>query len=106
MAFLAQSSHWRAPVRGEHRCLCLVGEDFRRQPYVFQKSLVHGPKMPGGAADPVVERDALPGVDLRLPIEREVIRVFGNEHVGDGRLGRQAASFSRARTSRQTRRAP
>lgn len=64
-----------APPSGvEHRRLCLVGEDFRRRPYVFQKSLVHGPQMPGGAANPVGERrtvecEALPGVDLGLPIE-------------------------------------
>ncbi len=61
-----------------------------------EKPLVHGPQMPGGAADPVgerraIERDPLPGVDLRLTIERQVIGVFGDEHMGDRRLGRQAA---------------
>ena len=50
----------------------------------------------GGAADPVgqrraVEIDALAGVDLRLAIERQVIGVLGDQHLGDRRLGRQAA---------------
>lgn len=63
---------------------------------MIQKPAVHGPQMPGGAPNPVgerrtVERDALSGVDLRLAIERQVIGVFGNEYMGDGRLGRQAA---------------
>ena len=52
--------------------------------------------MEGGASDPVGERraiemNALPLVDLRLAIERQVIGIFGDEHVGDRRLGRQAA---------------
>ena len=34
---------------------------------------------------------ALAGVDLGLPVERQVIGVFGDQHLGDRRLGRQAA---------------
>ena len=54
------------------------------------------PQMEGGASDPVgesraVEAEALALVNLRLAIERQMIGVFGDEHVGDGRLGRQAA---------------
>ena len=57
---------------------------------------MHRPQEPGGAADPVgqrraIEIDALPGVDLGLAIERQVIGVFGDQHLGDRRLGRQAA---------------
>ena len=57
--------------------------------------------MPSGAADPVgqrraVERDPLPGEDLRLAIKRKVVGVFGDQHLRDRRFGRQAASISRA----------
>ena len=52
--------------------------------------------MPGGAADPIgerraVEMDALPGIDLRLAIERQMIGIFGDEHLGHRGLGRQSA---------------
>ncbi|ANT54836.1 hypothetical protein A6B35_33275 (plasmid) [Mesorhizobium amorphae CCNWGS0123] len=52
--------------------------------------------MPGRAADPVGERgavqiDALPGVDLRLAIERQVIGILGDQNLGDRRLGWQTA---------------
>ena len=61
-----------------------------------ENALMDGPQMEGGASDPVGERRAveaiaLTGVDLRLAIERQVIGVFGDQHVGDHRLGGQAA---------------
>ena len=61
-----------------------------------EQPLVQRPQVPGGAADPVgqrraIEIDALAGVDLGLPIQRQVIGIFGHQHLGDGRLGRQAA---------------
>ena len=57
---------------------------------------MHRTQVPGGAADPVGERgaieiDALPGADLRLAIERQVVGIFGDQNLGDRRLGRQAA---------------
>ena len=57
---------------------------------------MHGSQQEGGPADPVGQRraiqlDALPGIDLRLAIERQVIGVLGDHDVGDHRLGRQAA---------------
>ncbi len=57
---------------------------------------MHGPQQEGGAPDPVgqgraIQVDALAGVDLGLPVERKVVGVLGDEHLGDGRLGRQAA---------------
>ncbi len=56
---------------------------------------MHGPEREGGAADPVgqrgaVERDALAGIDLRLAIERRVVGIFGDQHMRDQRLGRDA----------------
>ena len=63
---------------------------------IVEQALVHRPQQEGGAADPVgqgraIEVDALPGVDLGLAIERQMIGVFGDQHLGDRRLGRQAA---------------
>ena len=57
---------------------------------------MHRPQMAGGAADPVgqrraIEIDALAGVDLGLAIERQVVGIFGDQDLGDRRLGRQAA---------------
>jgi hypothetical protein len=48
---------------------------------MFKKALMDGSQMPGGAANPVgerrtVERDPLPGVDLRLVVERQMIGEF------------------------------
>ena len=52
--------------------------------------------MERSASDPIgesraVKAEALALVNLRLAIERQMVGVFGDEHVGDGRLGRQAA---------------
>jgi hypothetical protein len=59
----------------------------------------------GGAAHPVskgrtIEIDALPGVDLGLAVERQVVGVFGDQHLSDGRLGRKAA-FDQPRRCRR-----
>ena len=61
-----------------------------------EQPLVDGPQQEGSPPDPVgerraVEMDALAGVDLRLAIERQMVGIFGDEHVGDGRLGGHAA---------------
>ncbi len=57
---------------------------------------MHGAQQEGGLAHPIGERgavedDALPGVDLGLAVERQVVGVFGHKHMGDGSLGRDAA---------------
>ena len=51
---------------------------------------------PAGAADPSGERrtrkiDPMAGEDLRLPVERRVIAVFADQHLGKQRRRRQAA---------------
>jgi hypothetical protein len=61
-----------------------------------QDALMDRPQVERGASDSVVQRRAvktklLALVDLSLAIERQMIGVFGNKHVGDRRLGRQAA---------------
>ncbi|GEN00778.1 hypothetical protein MRA01_53170 [Methylobacterium radiotolerans] len=58
----------------------------------LQESLVHGPEEEGGAPGPVgqrraVEADALAGKDLRLPVERQAVGVFGDEHLRDESVG-------------------
>ena len=57
---------------------------------------MHRPQQEGGAADPVgqgraIECDALPRIDLSLPIQRQMIRVFGDENLRHRRLGWQPA---------------
>lgn len=60
-------------------------------------------QVPGGTTDPVgkcraVEVDALMLVDLRLSVERQVIGVFGDQHLGNGRFSRNA-TFDQPRGS-------
>ena len=50
----------------------------------------------GGMLNPVrqrrsIESDALAGIDLGLPVERQMIGIFGHQNLGDRGLGRQAA---------------
>jgi len=52
-----------------------------------------GTQFEGGAAHPIgkggaVEIDALTAVDLGLPIKRQVIGIFADQHMGDRGLGR------------------
>ena len=82
--------------RIEHRRRGLVGEQLGRALEPRQQTLMHRPQEPGGAADPIgqgraIERDALPGIDLRLPVKRQVIGVFGDQDLRHRRLGRQSA---------------
>jgi hypothetical protein len=63
---------------------------------VLEQTLVQGAELGGGVADPIregraIELDALAGVDLALPIERQVVGVFADQDMGDKRLGRQPA---------------
>jgi hypothetical protein len=56
---------------------------------------------PAGSADPVgqggaVDLDALPGKDLALPVERQVIAVFGDQNVGEQGRGRETLAIGRS----------
>ena len=80
----------------EHRRRGLVGEQFGRALQRREQALMHRPQQEGGTADPIgqgraVELDALPGVNLRLAVQRKVIGIFGDQHLRDRRLGRQSA---------------
>ena len=85
------------PASGiEHRRRRLVGEQLLRTLELREQPLVHRAQQEGGAPNPIgqgraIERDALPRVDLGLPVQRKVIGVFGDQHLGNRRLGRQAA---------------
>ena len=82
--------------RVEHRRPGLVHEQLGRAFEVLEQTLVQRAELGGGAPDPVregraIELDALAGVDLALPIERQVVGVLRDQHMGDERLGRQPA---------------
>jgi hypothetical protein len=55
---------------------------------VLGKPFLQRLQPPTGAADPVgkgraVDLDALPGKDLALPVERQMIAVFGNQDMSE-----------------------
>ncbi len=61
--------------RIEHRRRRLVSKQLGRALEPGEQTLVHRPQQEGGTADPVsqgraIERDALPRIDLSLPIQR------------------------------------
>ena len=61
-----------------------------------QKPLIDRLQMPGSPAGPMGKRrpidfNALARIDLRLPIKRRMIGIFRDEHMSNGRFGRNAA---------------
>ena len=61
-----------------------------------EQPLVQRTQVPGGVADPVgqcraIQIDALPGVNLGLAVQRQMVGIFGHQNLGDGGLGRHAA---------------
>ena len=70
-----------------------------------ENALMHGPQMERSASDPVGERRAIEAnslalVDVGLAVERQVIGIFGDEHVRDRCFRRQAA-FDQPRRGRR-----
>ena len=84
-----------APARVQHRRTGLVHE---QMPGLFQvpdEPVHHRSEVKRGLANPVGERGAVQvhpraGVDLRLTVERQVVRILGNQHLRQRTLGRQA----------------
>lgn len=77
----------------EHGRPGFVGEQLGRALQLRQHPFMHGPQQEGGAPDPVgqrraIERDALARIDLGLTIQRQMIGIFRDQHLGDRRLGR------------------
>jgi hypothetical protein len=95
-----------ASARIEHRRCGFVGEQFHRRFEMSENALAERPHVKGGSSDPISERrtiemNALAFVDLRLAIERQVIGIFCDEHVGDCRLGRQPRRLRPSQAKKQ-----
>jgi hypothetical protein len=85
-----------AAARIEHGRGGLVRKQLGRGLQVVEQPLVHRAQVERGPPHPVsqggaVEPETLTGVDLRLPVEREVIGVFGDEDLRDRAVGGQPA---------------
>lgn len=84
-----------AGARIENWRTSLVHEQLRRPLQVGDESVEDRAKFECCPADPVgksgsIKVDALSAHDLSLPIKRQVIGVFGDQHMRYGRLGRQS----------------
>src|SRR5579859_2758245 len=83
-----EASCLRPPASGiEHRHRRVVGEQMIRGEHILAQAFVQRLEPPASAADPSGERrpreiDAVAGEDLRLPIERGVIAVLADQHLG------------------------
>ena len=78
--------------RIEDGAACLVGKQFRRGFQELEQARLQRSQQRRRTADPIGERgaveiDALAAIDLRLPIQRTVISVFADKHVGDKVFG-------------------
>lgn len=81
--------------RIEHGRGCLVGKHPLGSSQSLENVVTQGAQIPGGASHPIGERrsvelDALPGVDLGLPVKWQVIGIFRYQDLRDQRLGRNA----------------
>ena len=79
-----------------HRRRCLVGEQPLRSSQSLVNVIAQGTQIPGCPTNPVrqggsVELDALPGIYLRLPVQRQMIGVLGNQHLCDQSFGWDAS---------------
>jgi hypothetical protein len=77
----------------ENRRTGLVHEQVGRALQVGDQCIEHGAQFERRSPDPVgkcgaVEINALTAHDLGLPIERQMIGIFGDQHMGDGRFRR------------------
>ena len=84
------------PSRLEHRRGGLIGKQSLGSSQSLEDVVAQGAQIPRCASDPVckggaVKLDALPGIDLRLPVERQVIGILGDQHLRDQRFGGDAA---------------
>ena len=93
-----------APAGIEHRQGGVVGEDFFLRGDMGQHPLIERPQPPAGPTHPVaegraIEQDTLALEDLRLAIQRQVIRELADQYVRNQGFGRHAA-IDRARRGR------
>lgn len=85
-----------AAPRIEYRRLGLVHEQAIRHGQVVAHVVRDGLKMEAGAARPVaqcrpIKPDPLARIDLGLTVKWRMVAKFGDDHVRDGRFGRQPA---------------
>ena len=79
----------------EHRDRRVVGEDLARCEHMRGQARLQRLQPPAGAADPVrqgraVELDAVAGEDLALAVERQVVAVLADQHMGQQARARHA----------------
>ena len=88
-----QSPRLGASAAGiEHRERGVVGEHFGRGKHRTEHQVMQRRQPPAGAAYPIaqggtVQRHALPGEDLRLAIQRQMIAEFVHQHMREQGLG-------------------
>jgi hypothetical protein len=80
----------------EHGSGGLVGKQPLGSSQSLEDVVAQGAQIPRCASDPVckggaVKLDVLPGIDLGLPVERQVIGILGDQHLRDQRFGGDAA---------------
>ena len=77
----------------EHRGGGLVGKQFWRLLQPREQPLMHRPQEEGCPPDPIgqgraIQVEALAGVNLSLPIQRQMVGIFGDEYLRHGGFGR------------------
>jgi hypothetical protein len=85
-----------ATARIEHRQCRIIGKQLRRRQRRADQQVIQRRQPPAGTPDPVaqrgtVQRDALACQHLRLPIQRQAVTEFADQHVRHQRLGGHAA---------------
>src|SRR5919106_972771 len=103
-----------APPGIKHRRSGLVHEQATGLREMLAHMVGNRLEMEAGTASPIaeggpVEPDALPGVDLRLAVERKMITELGDDDLGDEAFRRQSAGhhmFGRMRLHNRARAAP
>jgi len=101
-----ESSGLRPPTPWiKHRHWRVVGEQMIRGEHVLAQAFLQRLEPPAGAADLSGERgpreiNAMAREDLRLPIERRVVAIFADQHLGKQRRRRQTAGDHPLRSRR------
>ncbi len=82
-------------ARIEHRDRRVVGEQMVGGKHFAAEFFVQGSEPPARAADPTGESrpfnlDTMAGEDLRLPVQRQVVAIFGDQYLCEQRRRRQS----------------
>src|SRR6056297_664242 len=87
--------------RVKDRGRCLVHKELRRSLQVLGQPINDRAQVEGGHANPIrqgaaMDLDPGTGKDLALSIQRKMVRVFADQHMRHGALGRQATLDEKA----------